>query len=197
MSRITFTPVSKGTALTSLQYEALLPLADVKKHLRMDHDDDDDIITIYRDAAINHAMHETGRIFTSASDYVVYLSGFPGSENGYTNKIQMHPVTAVAVKYHNGTDWQTLDPESYDLDIQSEPSRILFLSEPDVNEDMLMPVKLEITGGHSSIPKPIVSGILLFIGHLYENRQDVIIGTIATLMPQASGFIFQSQRVFY
>ena len=32
-------------------------------------------------------------------------------------------------------------------------------------------------------PDPILSGMLLLIGHLYENRQAVITGTIATELP--------------
>jgi len=197
MSKLLYSPVIKSDTLTTEQYEAMLPLVDVKKHLRMDHDDDDDIITIYRDAAIQHAMHETGRIFPSSSDYNVYMSRFPNLEESYTAKIPMAPVSSVVVKYHYGSDWQTMPTADYDVSTVNEPAHIHFLEIPDINEDMQMPIRLEITGGHGAIPKPIVSGILLFIGHLYENRQDVVIGTISQMVPQSSHFLFQSQRVFY
>ncbi len=42
--------------------------------------------------------------------------------------------------------------------------------------------------------KAIEQGMLLLVGHWYVNREDVVIGTIATALPQATRFLWQPYR---
>lgn len=42
--------------------------------------------------------------------------------------------------------------------------------------------------------KAIQQGMLLLIGHWYVNREDVVIGTIATALPKATEFLWKPYR---
>lgn len=42
--------------------------------------------------------------------------------------------------------------------------------------------------------KAIQQGILLLVGHWYVNREDVVIGTIATSLPKATEFLWRPYR---
>ncbi|WP_116425392.1 head-tail connector protein [Pseudomonas citronellolis] len=49
-------------------------------------------------------------------------------------------------------------------------------------------------GNSLKITKAIEQGILLLVGHWYVNREDVVIGTIATALPKATEFLWQPYR---
>lgn len=42
--------------------------------------------------------------------------------------------------------------------------------------------------------KAIQQGMLLLVGHWYVNREDVVIGTIATALPRATEFLWRPYR---
>ena len=61
---------------TDIDFEVIVPIATVKQHLRVEFDDDDDLIAIYRDTACLTAMHETNRMIGVGS-YEYRISRFP------------------------------------------------------------------------------------------------------------------------
>ena len=44
-------------------------------------------------------------------------------------------------------------------------------------------VKVTADIGHAELPADVRAAALLIVGHLYENREAVVIGTIATDLP--------------
>lgn len=42
--------------------------------------------------------------------------------------------------------------------------------------------------------KAVQQGMLLLVGHWYVNREDVVIGTIATALPKATEFLWRPYR---
>ena len=46
------------------------------------------------------------------------------------------------------------------------------------------------------VPPPVKSDVLLFTGHLYANRESVVIGTIATMVPMGVEFLLSPYRLF-
>lgn len=181
--------------IPTVDFGDFISLETSKAHLRVDHDDDDDIIEIFRDTAILTAMHQTGRMVGNGS-YQFFISGFP--ENGMLQNI-VNPATSIVIAYHDGTEWQTLDPAYYDFDSASTPSMIKFIDTVDVNEDMQMPIRITVTGGYTAVncPKNLINGALLYLGHLYETRQDVVTGTTASQIPKTSDFLFGTLRIHY
>lgn len=49
-------------------------------------------------------------------------------------------------------------------------------------------------GNALRVTKAIQQGILLLVGHWYVNREDVVIGTIATALPKATEFLWRPYR---
>lgn len=56
-------------------------------------------------------------------------------------------------------------------------------------EDLPDPV-----GNSLKLTKAIEQGILLLVGHWYVNREDVVIGTIATALPKATDYLWRPYR---
>lgn len=49
----------------------------------------------------------------------------------------------------------------------------------------------------ADVPGPITSAVKLIIGSLYEHRESVVVGTIATPMPQSSEWLLFPYRVWW
>lgn len=109
-------------------------------------------------------------------------------------RLRQGPVSEVLSVNYTGRDNQShvLPADQYKLVRDREPPAIverygvvwpLTLDEPDV-------VAVDYVAGYGDeaddIPADIRVAILLLIGHLYENREDVITGTTATELPIAS-----------
>ena len=50
-------------------------------------------------------------------------------------------------------------------------------------------VQLLFSAGNDPVPEPVKQGVLMIVGHLYENRQDVT-DRIGYEMPKASSYLF-------
>lgn len=106
------------------------------------------------------------------------------------------PVTAItSVKYLDtaGAE-QTLATTEYSTDLVSANPRINFHGNlPDLKDDAYNRVYVTMTAGYgaasTNIPEDIRSAIKLIIGHLWENRQDVIVGSQVNKMPKSSEYL--------
>ena len=47
----------------------------------------------------------------------------------------------------------------------------------------------------SDVPEGIREAVLLTIGNLYENRQDVVVGRIATELPKSAQYLLEQFKV--
>lgn len=174
-----------------------LSLTEAKLYLKVDHTDDDTLITALIKAARETAEAYTNRSFITTvwdeflDDWadVIYLYGTP-------------VVSITHVKYYNtaGT-LTTLASTVYLLDIGSEPARVSLASGqdwPDTDE-RLGGINIRYSSGYgaasSSVPETIRTAMLLLIAHLYENRQDVVTGTINQL-PLGSQYLLDKYRVY-
>ena len=105
------------------------------------------------------------------------------------------PVNAIAsVKYLDeaGVE-QTLATTEYKTDIISANPRIyLHGTLPDLQGNAYNRVRVYFTAGYgiaSTVPEDIKSAIKLILGHLWENRQDVIVGSQVNKIPKASEYL--------
>lgn len=100
-------------------------------------------------------------------------------------ELAVNPVTAVVVSYKdaNGT-YQTWDASNYTLDTISPLARVVknTASSWPTTGDFIAKWKIVITAGYASaaaVPEDIISAILLMVGFLYENREDIPINDTA------------------
>ncbi len=173
-------------------------LAEAKLHLRVDPDlnEDDALITSLIKAATEAAQTYTRRQFVSAT-YELRFDRFPYQ----INLLRPPLVSVTSVKYldSNG-DEQTVDDGDYEVDIHSTVGRIRpkgAASWPTTG-DFLGAVIVEYVAGYgapAALPDDMRSAILLTIGHLYEHREDVLVGVTGTQIPRGANDLLYPHRI--
>ena len=166
-------------------------LDDLKLFLRVDHDDEDDVITALADAAITWCENYCNRKFATGLSATFYLSSFRSASLAYG------PVTSItSVLYDDTTGFeQTLDASKYYYDRPGQnPIRIYFHDVPDVEDYNSQPVRVVAAVGEAPTNE-VKHAVRLLVGHWYENRRTVVTGAIATSIPFAVEALLSSQRI--
>lgn len=151
----------------------VVPLAQAKKHLKVDADftEEDDLIETYIGSAQANAEGYMGKAVGSQK-LVIVLPGFEAvifaaSLNDSVDKVEYYP--------EGGDSMETLSDTSYTLRKHGLEAQELKFREPlpvlPVRDDA---VKVTIRRGFSvsDCPKPIRQAILLMVGDSYERRED-------------------------
>lgn len=148
-------------------------LEQAKLHLRVDINDEDQLITELIKVARASAEDHLGRTMVSTSWRLTVDKFSPALE------LPNPPCISVSsVKYIDSTGTeQTLNPVEYLVDAVSEPAHIV----PAVGriwpetQDRINAVTVEYTAGYGStaaaVPTPIKQWMLLAIGDMYANRE--------------------------
>jgi len=125
------------------------------------------------------------------------------SFNEIEYSLEKTPVISItSVKYYDeDSTEQTLSSDNYILDQSNEPNKIALAYDKSwpSNRGFTNDVKIRFLAGYASaalVPGPLKSAMLLMIGHLYENREDVITGTMVTDMPKNSIYLMDPYRLF-
>jgi uncharacterized phiE125 gp8 family phage protein len=162
-----------------------ISLAEAKAFLRVDsdYDDDDSYITSLIGVATNVVEQFTRRRLITQT-YNIYYDEFPPYMD-----LQVGNVASVThVKYYDTDNTlQTLDTSQYDVDIRVKPGRIYQAEDgnfPDTYERAnSVEVEFVVGSAASDVEDAIKQGMFIVIGRYYENRQDVVTGTIASELP--------------
>lgn len=183
-------------SLITIPGEAAEPatLAEVRTHLNLAADEEPDshlasLLTAARQAAEEY----TERLFTDA-EYTLLLDGL-------TTRIDF-PVAPV------GEDFSVtyLDPagEEQQLPVGTyrlypHPDRPALIAAGALPEVLATPgsVRVRFKGGHgpnNPVKRNVVHAIMLTIGHLYANREDVVVGAPAVELPSGSKALLAGHR---
>ena len=149
-------------------------LQEAKDHLRITHLLEDNLITLAITTARMMAESYTQRAICQKT-IECHRDHF-----GYVMELPFPAVSAVtSIKYDDiyGVE-QTLASTEYDNYLINEPALIVqgYGKTFPGTRDKLNAVRIRYVAGYASanaIPSPIKSAILLLIGHLYENREDL------------------------
>ena len=181
----------------AVDQDTIITVADLKAHMRVTYTAEDTLISALRSAAISW-VEEHCNIKLGSYTARGYLPGF------YNSRIPIGPVTAVSeVKYQvtedtdYDSDLSTLDAGLWFTDLISQPSRIAFRDVPSVYEYSLTPVVVSFTAGYTTMPAPVLQAIRLLVAHMYENRQEEIIGTITTRLKFGLEALLNPFRIIY
>lgn len=162
-----------------------ISLAEAKAFLRVDsdYDDDDSYITSLIGVATNVVEQFTRRRLITQT-YNIYYDEFPPFMD-----LQVGNVASVThVKYYDTDNTlQTLDTSEYDVDIRVKPGRIYQAEDgnfPNTYERAnSVEVEFVVGSAASDVEDAIKQAMYIVIGRYYENRQDVVTGTIASELP--------------
>jgi uncharacterized phiE125 gp8 family phage protein len=176
--------------------EDVLPLADAKAHLRVDFDDEDDLIRGYIGAAIGNLDGRDGWLGRALGEqtWELRLPRFPASP---AIEVPLPPLIEVeSVTYYDAGDvLQTLSAGAYEVAGVGGlgKARVVLKTGqlwPDTArraESVLVRFRCgyPTTGSPAlpTVPPPIRVALLRIMGSMYEERQDVVIGVSATRLP--------------
>lgn len=190
-----------GLSLVTSPAVEPVSLADVKRHLRLEHDDDDTILALYISAARQWIDGDgwLGRALITQT-WELTLDEFPTSEI----RLPLLPVQEItSVKYDDADGIeQTVDADDYYLDNTSQPSWLLPLSDVPWPSPMsgTNTVRVRFVAGYgdepADVPAPIRAAILLMTGHLYANREAVMTGQRPEQLPLGVDALLAPYRVF-
>lgn len=114
----------------------------------------------------------------------------------------LQAVVSVSYVDADGVE-QTLPAGAYMVDTRSSPGRLRLrpdLEWPAVQAESLGGIVFRYRAGYGDkgedVPADITSAMLMLIGHLYENRETSISGTIITLVPMGVEQLLWPYRVF-
>lgn len=173
-----------GTKLSVAPVQEPLTLAEAKAHCRVDITTDDAYLTdLIRAAREWCEAHDWRAYLTQTWEY--WLDGWPG---GSAIILPKPPLASVSKIEYYGTDdtKYTLAASVYAADVISVPG-IVHLKYNQVwpTETTLRPynpICVTFVAGWSNpteVPRRIKQAMLLLVGHWYENRENVLVGTIS------------------
>lgn len=175
-------------------------LAEMKMHLRVDHDEEDDLILGYTDAATEWVEHFT-RSSLIMQEWMLGLDGFPGSNVVCFPRSPVNDsVVSPRVEYDTDAAQNLVfDPANYDIDSRSIPGRLVTKNGwPEDVSATPESVRIYYATGYGTapghVPAPLRQAIMLIVGHWFTNRESVVVGTIAAEVPMAARSLMQSYR---
>ncbi|WP_157014892.1 head-tail connector protein [Mesorhizobium xinjiangense] len=178
--------------------EPVVTLAEAKAHLRVNAEgegsllpnEDDSLITGLIAAATEHLdgwAGILGRCLVN-QDWRIDLPAWPAT----CIALPFSDVSSVTVNYFDQDDVeQTLSSSEYELAASATGTVVRFkktFSRPALNDDRADAVQVTMTAGYGAaadVPQPIKQAILLLVGAWYENREETVIGTIASPLPDS------------
>ena len=178
-----------------------ISLADAKLHLRVDVDTDDDLINAIIKAA-RQRLEIDARVALITQTLEMRLDCFPvDGDDILLLRPPLQSVTSIKYVDTDGVE-QTWSSDDYAADIYSTPARIrpaygeVYPTARSVNNA----VTIRYTAGYgdaaTAVPDDLLQALKLLIGHFYENREDVITGTIASKLPNAYKWLVAPHQGF-
>tara|TARA_R110000868_G_scaffold23387_2_gene94415 strand:- start:124 stop:708 length:585 start_codon:yes stop_codon:yes gene_type:complete len=172
-----------------------LTYAEAKAYLRLNDDSEQSLVTSLISAARGIVEGQTWRPLISQ----VWATQLDFSEvNTSVIRINKAPIISIdTITYYDSNNaLQTLSASNWESDIYGSPARVRLKTPPIVYERMNA-LQVNFTAGYANaaaVPNDIKSALYMIIGHLYENRQDVVTGTQVNEIPMASKYLLEPYR---
>lgn len=154
-----------------------ITLEDAKIHLRTilgDTTEDEAILKPIITAAREFAENVTGCAFAQQE-----LTAYPdGWETWQLPKPPVRSVERVTYRDENGVT-RELPKESYSVD--AVDGKVYVTEAPKERLGMGNPIEVTYTAGYEKVPMTVRQAMLLLIGHWYNNREAVAVGSMASV----------------
>ena len=181
-------------------------LDDLKLHLRVDEDDEDVLISALLKAAREYCERYTRRVFLE-TELSFTFDDFPSDRRWFY--LPRSPLISIEQILYYDTDGvqQTLNSSLYYTDIGKEtPARVILDPDefdwPDTQSYRASSVQVDFKAGYKTpdgtadcVPEAINAAIKLLVGHWYENREGVVIGTISNKVPMTVNMLLDGYTV--
>lgn len=169
---------------------------EAKAHLRVEHDEDDDLIGLLIMAAREWAEAFTGRKLITQT-WAIWLPAWPPARF----RLPLSPVQSVTSIVYTpvGGAETTVSADTYAL----APDETLWLAREAAwpTEEISLPKGVTITvkvgygDAATNVPKRFVQAMLLMLGHWYEHRESVNVGNITSEIPLGAEMLLWQERI--
>ena len=176
-------------------------LIEAKAHLRVDGDDEDALITLQISAVREQVELEVRRSLMTQT-LAVRLAEWPYADRLTLPQPPLQSVTHIKYTDDDGT-LQTMAASDYIVYAEPEPGHVMLKASTNWPSADLQPGEsIVITyvagyGGATAVPARYKQAILLWLGHWYENRESVVVGTITGELPMAVRALLDVDRGNY
>lgn len=175
---------------------------EAKLHCRVDHATEDTIFTRLIEVARRQCEQISGWAFVTRT-YTAQLDAWP---RGGCIKLPSPPLQSVtSIAYVDDVGGShTIPTSDYIVDTHSTPGRIVLKDGATwPSETLQVGGAITITfvagfGNAAAVPDQYKQAMLLLIGHLYENRESIVVqqGVSLVQVPQAVDWLLSTDRVF-
>jgi uncharacterized phiE125 gp8 family phage protein len=166
-------------------------LDDAKRRVRRVEDDDDDEIGLIIEAVVSHLEGVDGILGRAliSQDWCDSFSGFPA---GAGFRLALTPVQSVTALSYTDVDGQVtvFDSSNYRLHTDAVGSYVRLsagASWPacaDLDDAVRVTYRAGYGDAPASVPAAIRLAILDLVAHRFNNREAVVVGTIASELPR-------------
>jgi uncharacterized phiE125 gp8 family phage protein len=185
---------------TLLSGPALEPVAllDAKAHLRVDHDEDDALISAAIVAARLHVEAATRRVLI-AQTWRIGLDRWPRKRILRLPVAPLISVDAVRVRDAEG-GVVTVEEGEYEVDTVSVPGRIaLAATAPAPATRTVNAIEIDLTAGYGAtslaVPSPLRHAIMMLVAHWYEHRGPAGHDQAGNTAPQGYAALIAPYRI--
>ncbi|MCC6946941.1 MAG: phage head-tail connector protein [Bradyrhizobiaceae bacterium] len=152
-----------------------LSLAEAKQFLRVEHEDNDELVAALISAACNAVELATRRVLVTQTWRIV-LDRWPASGRVVSPVNPLRTLEAARVFAADGTP-TILDLEGFTLNTASVPG-VLAFERANVSEAerAFAGIEIDVTAGYGDaedVPAPLVQAIRLLLARAYEHRDEV------------------------
>lgn len=168
-----------GLVLLTGPAEEPVGVAEAKAHLRVDSAADDTLIGYLITAAREHVESHCRRALITQT-WDLFMDEFPAGSEVVLPWPRLRTVESIQYHREDGTS-ATFSSLSYLVDTASEPGRVVLAADAAWPVAELRPVngfQVRFTAGYgaaAAVPSGIRQAILLLVGALYENREEVVV----------------------
>lgn len=170
---------------------------EAKKHLRVEHTNDDTYIETLIKAAREYGESYQNRSWITRT-YVLHLNAWPDK----ALRLPYGPVQSIiSITYTiDGGEIYSVDPGIYKLSADWYLDLRNGETWPAVPSYADLEVAIEYVAGYgdaaADIPARFRQAVLLLVGHWYENREEVLVGDKAEPLPYAAEALLHQERVY-
>ncbi len=173
-------------------------LADAKAHLRLDSDDDDQLISAAIVSGRVHVEALTRRCLIEQG-WRVYLDQWPRRRIVTLSPAPLISVDTVTVYDANG-DPATVSADDYEVDTVAVPGRLVLSGDAAVVIGKAVNgIEIDVTAGYGpssvDVPAPLRQAIMMLTAHWYEHRGAVGHDMAGTVPPLGFDALIAPYRV--
>ena len=189
--------MAKSFVVDTAAAAAILTTAEAKTHLKVDTTADD----TYIDNLVSAAT-ESAQIFTNRYFITTQITQYGDKWDDISTLFKSKVINVVSVKYYDSDNsLQTLATDVWLSDIAHQPARIALKpnqSFPAI-ADRINAIEVTNKVGYgdtaSDVPEGIRHAVLLSVGNFYQNREEVVVGRIATELPKSAQYLLEQYKV--